>query len=196
MRFFSALPMAIGIGLVLSASPASAQGPAVGKPAPPFALADVNEKQRSLSEFRGRRVALFFFCGCSWCEDVAREWAALQRGGALAEKEKGKGAPAPATLIVYSELDAPVARELSSLYGLDPAQSVSLPDPAMAATKVYRADPCPRVFVLDGKGVLRYTNDRADDAPRKAPALVITSRALEALRAAAPEAPKSTRGKK
>ena len=43
------------------------------------------------------------------------------------------------------------------------------------------------MFVVDEKGVLRYTNDHADDAPRKAPAIAIVSRALAALRPAAPK---------
>lgn len=167
----------LSAGLLL-ARPAPA-APVVGKPAPAFTLADVDGKPRRLAEFRGRPVALFFFCGCEWCGDVAKEWAALQRSGAL---------PKPAaTVVVYAEMDAPVAREVATIYGLDRSRTVLLPDPERTATvPLYQAEPCPRVFVLDGGGVLRYTNDHADDAPRKAPALAITSRTLQALRAATP----------
>jgi hypothetical protein len=112
------------------------------------------------------------------------------------------GKPAPAftlpsknaaiTLVVYEEMDAPVAKEVAAIYGLDPAATVVLPDPQRSVTlPLYQAEPCPRIFVVDSKGVLRYTNDHADDAPRKAPALVITSRTLQALRAATPVSPKA-----
>lgn len=188
---FGAGPIAPG----LSAAEEKA-APAVGKSAPTFTLSDVEKKKRTLAEFKGRRVALFFFCGCSWCADIAREWAALQRNGALAEQRGGKGRYAPeppATVIVYSELNAATCRELSRIYGLDLARTVLLPDLEMRVTQsLYRAEPCPRVFVLDAKGVLRYTNDHSDDTPRKAPALAIVSRALEALRASAPSPKKKS----
>ncbi len=189
------------------ASPAAADEPAptVGRPVPSFTLPDVDGKKRPLSEFRGRRVALFFFCGCSWCADIGKEWASLQRGGALAENgttqqngpegrvsKQAAAKDAPVTLVVYSELSAESSRTLASYCGLDLAQTVLLPDPAMEVTQgIYKADPCPRVFIVDAAGNLRYTNNSKDDAPRKAPALVIVSRAVDALRSSAPAKPDS-----
>src|SRR5262245_40132676 len=83
--------------LPLTALRADRPAPGVGSIAPAFTLADVEGKKRSLAEFHGRRVALFFFCGCSWCAAVAKEWGPLQRGGALEEK----GVKPPVTVIVY-----------------------------------------------------------------------------------------------
>jgi hypothetical protein len=135
-------------------------------------------------------VALFFFCGCSWCRDVAKEWAILQRAGTLVEKEKKNGRPA--TLVVYSGLDAAAARRLAAAAGLDRSQTTLLPDPEESVTEpIYHAEPCPRVFVLDERGSLRYTNNGEDDAPRKAPAAAIVARALDALRTGGPGAPGS-----
>jgi hypothetical protein len=140
-------------------------------------------------------VALFFFCGCSWCGEIAKEWAGLQQSGALpnAKGDVSKSsAPAifPATVVVYSEMEPEIAREMALMYGLNLAQTVVLIDPDMRVTEgVYKADPCPRVFVLDAKGVLRYTNNHPDDQPRKAPAIAIVSRTVGALRAAAPVDP-------
>jgi AhpC/TSA family len=156
--------------------------PAVGRAALPFTLTDTEGKKRSLAEFHGRRVALFFFCGCSWCTEVARGWGPLQRGGALGEK----GVKPPITVIVY-EGDAEAVRALAASAGLDPAQTILLPDPERTVARTYQAEPCPRVFVLDGKGVLRYTNNGTDDAPRKVPAIVIVSKTVDALRAATNE---------
>jgi peroxiredoxin len=177
---------------LVAARPANPEGagPAVGQPAPAFTLTDDQGKPRQLVEFKGRRVALYFFCGCSWCLDVAKEWAVLQRAGALAEKGTANGRPA--TLVVYSGLDAAAARQLAAAAGLDRTQTTLLPDPEeTVAEPIYHAEPCPRVFVLDERGILRYTNNAEVDAPRKAPAAAIVARALDALRAAAPGAPAS-----
>ena len=161
--------------------------PVVKQPAPDFRLLDTEKKPRKLSDFRGRPVALFFFCGCSWCADVAREWASLQRGGALPE---GRGGAAM-TLVVYAGLDAEASRNLATTAGLDPARTVILPDPdSRVSSALYRVDPCPRAFVVDPAGVLRYTNAARDEAPRVAPALVIASHTLDALQAASLPHPK------
>jgi hypothetical protein len=170
-------------------APATPAPPRTGQPAPAFTLPDTGDKKRSLSEFCGREAALFFFCGCHWCLDVAKEWSALQRGGALTAEETGR--KPPVTLVVYSGLSRDAARHLSTLGGLEPAQTVTLPDLKMAVSRgVYRAEPCPRVFVIDRQGLLRYTNDRPEDAPRTAPAALLAARTLDALReAAAPAKP-------
>jgi hypothetical protein len=151
-------------------------------------LPDTAGKKRSLAEFRGRPAALFFFCGCSWCSDVAREWARLQRSGSFGKPSTSRS-KVPITLVVYQG-SAEEVRTLSTTAGLDPAQTVLLPDPEMTVTmEIYKADPCPRVFVVDAQGIIRYVNNGKDDAPREAPALVIVSRTVDALRSAAgPEA--------
>ncbi len=88
----------------------------------------------------------------------------------------------PITLVIFSG-DASAARSFAQETGLDPAQTVLLPDPRMQVTQtLYHADPCPRLFVLNRRGQVHYTNTHADDAPRTAPALAIASRALDALR--------------
>jgi cytochrome c biogenesis protein CcmG, thiol:disulfide interchange protein DsbE len=165
--------------LLMPAVGADRPAPAVGHAAPAFTRADVEVKKRSLAEFRGRRVALFFFCGCSWCAEVARAWGPLQRSGALEEK----GGKAPITVVVY-EGDAEPLRALAASAGLDPAQTALLPDPERTVASTYHAEPCPRVFVLDSKGVIRYTNRGKDDAPRNVPAIAIVSKTVDALRAA------------
>lgn len=172
---------------LLAAGP-DAPAPSVGRPAPNFSAPDLTGKQRALTEFQGGPVALFFFCGCPWCTEVAREWGQLQRSGALlAPASVGKptaapGAPSePTTLVVYT-LDEKLTRETSASDGLDLPRTVLFSDESLRLSDRFGAHPCPRVFVLDGAGVLRYTNTGPDDAPRKAPALVIVSRALDALR--------------
>ena len=111
-------------------------------------------------------------------------WGRFQRSGSLRPQTAlPTVAPLPATLVVFSG-NAAAARAFAAETGLDPAQTVLLPDPTMrVTTDLYHADPCPRLFVLDGRGVLRYTNNHKDDAAREVPEMVIASRALDALRA-------------
>jgi peroxiredoxin len=161
---------------------AKASKPAPAKLAPAFTLQDADGKSRSLAEFRGRPVTLFFYCGCEWCQRCASLWAQFQRGGALPTGAAGKD---PVTLVVYSG-DAVGVRQFATETGLSADQTVLLTDPQMDVTLMkYDAEPCPRVFVVDPGGRIVYTNDHSDDAPRKAPEMVIASRALDALRRAA-----------
>ncbi len=161
-----------------------------------FTLADTSGVSRHLSEFRGRPAALFFFCGCPWCIKCAQTWSQFQRGGVLSSDatpsqslstsqpaSSSSGSSLPATVIVFSG-GADAARAFATETGLDPAQTTFLLDPDLKVTTAYHADPCPRVFVLDSQGSLRYTNNHKDDAARQAPALAIASRALDALRQA------------
>lgn len=148
-------------------------------------LADTDGKTCHLAQLRGKPLALFFFCGCPWCQHCAETWGQFQRGGALplTQATSLKVSPTTAmTLVVFSG-NANAARAFEAQTGLDPAQTLMLPDPDLRVTTAYHADPCPRAFVLDAQGHLRYTNHHADDAPRQASALAIASRTLDALRA-------------
>lgn len=188
---YSAAILSLLILAGFSLSSASGQkGPVVKKPAPVFTLADAQGHKRSLADFRGHPVALFFFCGCQWCHECADAWGQLQRGNALAMPTPGGKTAAtetPRTVVVFQG-DAEAVRAFANETGLDTAQTILLPDPKIEVTMRYQALPCPRIYVLDGQGILRYTNNHADDAPQKAPALAIVSRAVDALRACAPSA--------
>ncbi|HET6384882.1 MAG TPA: redoxin domain-containing protein [Armatimonadota bacterium] len=159
--------------------------------APLFELKDPDGRPHSLVSYRGRRVALFFFCGCSWCADCAREWGSFQRGGVLKAASPGgqssSKAHAPITVIVFTG-GADAGRAFITAAGLDTHQTVLLLDPDLSVTvRSYHAEPCPRVLIIDSKGWIRYANRHPDDAPRTAPALAIISHALTALRASEKE---------
>jgi len=155
--------------------------------APHFTLTDTAGVKRSLSDYRGRPVAVFFYCGCEWCHKTATMWGQFQRGNALPSDAAGRLLP---TVIVFSG-DASSAVQFRDETGLDPNTSVLLPDPQMDVTLgMYDAEPCPRVFVIDPSGHIAYTNNHTDDAPRKAPAIAIVSQALDALRTCLKAEPK------
>ena len=167
-----------------SAAPAVSPKLNMGRVMPSFTLRDGFGKQQTLSQYRGKKIALFFFCGCPWCTKCAQQWGQFQRGNTLAAPDTVP----PPTVVVFTG-DSATAHSFALQTGLDLKQTVLLPDVAMrVTTNLYHADTCPRVFIADAQGRLRYTNNHKDDAPRQAPALIIASRALQALRSSAPSA--------
>ena len=129
----------------------------------------------------GHPVVLFFFCGCNECHHVASSWADLTRSGVLRSAPFTAARSAtPVIAVVYSG-DVTDLEAFSAQTGLTGV--VLIPDPEMKLTNLYRVGPCPRVFVLDQKGVLRYTNSGTDDAPQGGHEDLIVARALTALRA-------------
>jgi len=165
----------IAAPVAAASAPVAPNAPSAGKPAPAFTRADAQGRPFALASERGHPVALFFFCGCPWCADVATLWGRQQRKGSLR------------TLVVFAGTGAE-ARAFAARNGLDVGQTTLLPDPDSALTEgVYKLSSCPRAFVLDAAGLIRYTNDHADDQPRLAPAATIVQRAQSALgRAAQP----------
>jgi hypothetical protein len=174
--------------LALIGRPARAAGDAglkPGSPAPTFRLPDLENRPRALADFRGRTLVVWCFCGCSWCADCAHAWAQMQRGGVLAEAiaEAGTRTPqTPLTLVVFSGgRDEASAFARESL--LDPHQTVFLSDADMKVTlDAFHAAECPRAFVIDGKRMVRYTNNHPnEDLPRKATAEAIVAHVITAL---------------
>jgi peroxiredoxin len=173
----------------LSTPTVSVMPSVMGSTPPNFTLTDTDGTKRSLSDYRGRPVALCFFCGCDWCKRFAQLWGTYQRGGALAPAS----GPAPVTLVVFAD-EADGAKQFIQDTGLAEADTIMLPDMPdnlHVTTEVYNAEPCPRVFVIDPSGKLVYTNNHKDDQPRPPhngrDEMVIASRALSALRQAEPK---------
>ena len=171
--------LAVSIALLFTTPVDLVASPTISLPlAPAFSLRDTSNRPYTLGEFKGHTVTLFFFCGCPWCHRCATEWGDFQRGGALPAAAPGH---LSITLVVFSA-PAEETREFARETGVDMRTTVLLPDPDMRVTNAYHADICPRVFVLDARGRIRYTNNHPDDAPRRAPEMLIVSRALTALR--------------
>jgi peroxiredoxin len=147
--------------------------PQLGLPAPAFTLLDTQGKPFTLALLQGHPVALFFFCGCPWCAEVAKEWSQMQRHASLPASTQ--------TLVVFAG-SKNAAQAFAARAGLARKQTTLLPDPDSKLTEgVYKLNSCPRVFVLDSASLIRYTNDHTDDQPRVAPAKIIVGHAIAAL---------------
>lgn len=159
--------LAAAVALIYSA------GAQTQAPAPDFHLRDVSGKLRSLQQFRGQPLVLFFFCGCIPCHNCAALWGEMQRTGAVP--------PTARTLAVFLG-DGAAAQSFAKETGLLVRQTVLLADPELKVARLYRAAPCPRVFVLDAAGRILYTNNHKEDAHQSASAAAVLSRVIDALR--------------
>ena len=181
---------------VSSLSAGAQAAPAVSRAVPAFTLKDAEGKARTLQAFRGRPVILYFFCPCADCHRVAEMWGQAQRGMAGAAGLAGansktpadaaakakSAAKAPVTLVAFAG-EAAEAEAFRAETGMDAAQTVLLADSDSKVAQTYDAIPCPRVFVLDAGGILRYTNLNPDAKIRVIEPATVVSRVLDALRA-------------
>lgn len=146
---------ALGLLLMQSARIAMAQEAAssepapiaVGKATPTLRLVGLDGKEHTLAEFRKHPVILHFFCGCDECHRYARIWA---------QNQPGTLQPAVSLVIYLGEAEG--AKKFLQETGLNPTENLILADPEFQAGLAYQALNCPRAFVLDTQGVLRFTN--------------------------------------
>lgn len=126
---------------------------------------------------------MFFFAPNTPHANYTRWWGQLQRDGSLTKQPESPNAPITLVLVAG---DKEQARTLAATSGLDPAQTVFLPDPDNKVTQgVYRLTTTPRVFVLDANGIVRYTNTPNPQTTQPPSALAVVTRALDAIKAAA-----------
>ena len=150
-------------------SSASAAPAAVGKPAPDFALKDLDGKEVKLSSFKGKVVVLEWFNpGCPYVKkshtvgslvDTAKKhakngvvWLAINSGAA---GKQGADPKDNAAAIKTWSLEHPV-----------------LLDPTGTTGKAYGATNTPHMFVIDAKGTLVYAGaiDNSPDGEGKSAA--------------------------
>ncbi len=168
--------------------------PAPGFAAPAFRLPDVEGKTHALADYRGQAVVLYSFCGCGWCHKCALAWGKIQRSGALAQTGAQQG-QTPLTLVLFHG-DAEETREFATDTQLDLKHTVLLPDVDEKVSQLYQAVLCPRVFVVDSQGIIRYTNNEKGKDSYKIPAPLIVARTVDALRRVStkPAAPQPVTG--
>jgi hypothetical protein len=187
------VPLSIAAAAIL-AGPASGQQ-ATNGPAGNFRLTDMTGKAVQLSDYKGRTVVL------EWnnpeCPFVKKHYAGNMQKTQAAAKRDGvvwltinSGAPGK-----QGHLTPEAARAYVS--GVKAQPAAYLLDPQGRVGKGYAAKTTPHMYVIDGKGVLRYQGG-IDDKPTPDPADVATARnhvlaALSELKAGKPVSVPETR---
>jgi peroxiredoxin len=133
-------------GVLSAAAPPPAPEPRAGDPAPAFALRDLGGVARTLAEFRGRVLVVYFAMWCSTCRANTLE---IQREIALPWRERGVQALAVDYLGNDREEIASLVKDLGLTYPVlfDDGTLTGLFGSRMAFT-----------LVVDRAGVIRYAD--------------------------------------
>jgi len=166
-----------GAGAQLLAPRLAAAAPAVGAPAPDFALPDQDGDIRRLADFRDKVVVL------EWtnhdCPFVRKHYNSANMQG-LQRLATQRGAVwlsiASSPAGEQGHITGPQAKELTAARNAAP--TAVLLDHRSAAARAYQATVTPQMFVVSGDGVLRYMggidsirSSRVEDVPRAEPFL-------------------------
>jgi cytochrome c biogenesis protein CcmG, thiol:disulfide interchange protein DsbE len=120
----------------------------VGQRAPEFDLLAVGDGGKvRLSSLKGRPVVINFFCGCNFCSIVGEEW--------VKNRDKVGDATVLAIAANHWTYTPPAVRSFRKKTGW--------PWPVLAdlqsrTANDFKALTCPRVFVVDGDGIVRYSS--------------------------------------
>jgi peroxiredoxin len=131
-----------GIELDLKAGRLVSSPPRIGRTAPDFTLAGRKGNMVRLSFLRKRPVLLCFFCRCPLCRTMA---AKIARTKALTDGTQ--------VVVVASDAAVTDSDEFQRDTGL---QATYLSDSPPIVGVRYRSEACPRVWLIDADGVLRY----------------------------------------
>jgi cytochrome c biogenesis protein CcmG/thiol:disulfide interchange protein DsbE len=118
--------------------------PLLDRPAPGFVLQDLDGRDVSLSEFRGRPLLVYFWA--SWCLPCRTEFPLLK--AALAA-HAGEGLAALG--IVFKDSATSAARFMSA----EGASWPALVDPDGAVAAAYAVSAPPMTFYVDSAGIVR-----------------------------------------
>ena len=137
--------------------------PEIGKPALAFTAVDSNGKTHALGDFKGKTVIL------EWTNDGCPYVKKHYNAGNMQKIQKDLTAEGAVWLSVISSapgkqghVDGKGANDLTTSRGAAP--SAVLLDPKGTIGRAYEAQTTPHMYVIDGKGVLRYMG-AIDDKP-------------------------------
>jgi peroxiredoxin len=133
-----------GIELELKAGRLVHSPPRVGHTAPDFTLSGQKGNMVRLSFLRKRPVLLCFFCRCPLCRTMATKIAQTK---ALADGTQ--------VVVVASDAAVTDSDEFRQETGL---QATYLSDSPPVVGLRYRSEACPRCWLIDAAGVIRYSH--------------------------------------
>jgi peroxiredoxin len=130
--------------------------PKVGSLAPDFTLSDDNGKTYRLSDFRGKKVLLNFFCGCGTCAELSLTWEKIHRQRADVQ------------VLGISTIHPEQIQSWCRAIGI---RFPVLFDPNYEIAEMYTSTDCPRSWVINKKGKVMYTSRKQDSPSAVARAL-------------------------
>lgn len=119
-------------------------------PAPRFTLKDSRQQPVSLADLKGKVVFVNFWAG--WCAPCQTELPELNR---LAEEFKSQKVK---VLAINVDKDRASAQKLLKKLGLASPRFVVLWDSQSKVVEKYDIEGMPSSFILDAKGVVRYSH--------------------------------------
>ena len=136
----------VAVAMMLGHRGASAQAPAVGRPAPDFVLAGLQGDSTRLSQFRGHPIVLKFWA--TWCPTCRTEMPELL---AARDAHRAEGL----VIITVDSDDKPqhIRSFLAKLTGVDDLPV--LIDPDRRVQDRYRIPVLPTTMFIDTAGVVR-----------------------------------------
>ena len=159
-RILTALALVLSMALTMTAF-AAATGPEVGKPAPAFELKDLDGKDHKLADYSGKIVVIQFQSAqCPW----ERTYQPIINDAANKYKDKG-------VVFVAINSNSTEAVDLIKKKATEEKVPFSiLKDTGNKIADAYDAQTTPHIFIIDGKGVLRYKGgvEKAPDGPKGA----------------------------
>jgi len=146
IRFLAAVALVLSLTFTLSAR-AAESGPAVGAPAPAFELSDLDGKTHKLSDFAGKiLVVQFQSAQCPW----ERAYQPILND--VANKYKDKGV----VFVAINSNSTEKADQIKAKAAEEKMPYGILKDAGNKIADAYDAQTTPHIFIIDGKGVLRY----------------------------------------
>jgi peroxiredoxin len=152
----------VGAGAASAAPPTT--GPqsevkaVIGKPAPNFTLKDTAGKSHSLSDFKGKTVVLQWINpDCPYCRRVMAEGVVKQMLKDLKSLDKDL------ILLAINSTHYMTPEDTARYLKKNKIDMPGLIDSDGAVGRLYDARTTPHVFVIDKKGILRYSGAINDD---------------------------------
>lgn len=121
--------------------------PKVGSLAPDFTLSDDNGKTYRLSDFRGKKVLLNFFCGCGTCAELSLTWEKIHRQRADVQ--------VLGISTIHPEQIQSWCRAIGVTFPV-------LFDPGYQVAEQYDSLHCPQSWVIDESGKVVYASQEQD----------------------------------
>lgn len=136
----------------------ASKGAKVGQPAPDFRLKDASGKTHSLADYKGKVVVL------QWISPVCPVCVRVSSTGVVSNMLKTiKGIDSDFVhLTIHSNAGAEIAKSAEYLKKYD-IKASALDDTSGRVGRMYGAKTTPHMFVIDKKGILRYSGAIDDD---------------------------------